>query len=480
MKEKDHKNVLIVGAGPCGLTAAAFLTHYGISCRVIDQKKGPVLTSNAIGVQARTLELLEEIDLEQSFLEAGVACKTAEIYLDKKLLINIDMFGHIRSKYPFMCMVPQDKTESILLGFLKKQGVHVEYATRALQIDEKENQVLTQVEFNGKKETIYSEWLIGSDGYHSMVRDVAQVEYEGEDYTYKFILIDAPVEIPSDLEKKTLVGSGDDFTLMMFPTQNSYRLLAEVSESERYQFDPDPEIFRTMVEAVLPGDISIGETIWSSKFYIHERLAKHYRKGRIFLAGDAVHTHLPAGGQGMNTGIQDSINLSWKLAQVIQGRSSNNILNSYMEERRPVAQKVLKLTKKTGKQILNQNPILKFMMKQVIAPLSRVGLLQDILTNTMAQVSIHYRGSSLSKGRSMNGLKPGDRCVDLPLKQLGSNYCLIDGVGNIPEVWKEQFSIELVQHSTLNSKPFKGYCLVRPDRYIAYLGTDLQALERHL
>ncbi len=464
------KPILIVGAGPCGLTAAVYLTHYGIPVRIIDKKIGPTKTSNAVGVQARTLELLEEVGLASLFKDAGRICTEGAIFHQKKSIAHIELGNHIKSLYNYICMLPQCSTESILIEFLTKKKITVEYNTELTQLVNKKDYVDTTIIKGDDSASESYQFLISADGYNSFVRTQLAIPYSGADYSYKFIMIDSPILPCKQLEKQMVIAAGDKVNMLIFPMQASCRFIAEISQSTEYNVKHDYHTFNDLAKELLPFDISIQPETWSSTFYVHERLAKSYRKNTIFLLGDAVHSHIPAGAQGMNTGMQDAINLSWKIARVIKNSSAIGILDSYELERRQVAQHVLRLTNRMGKTLLSKNILVRTFVTAIASILSRLNNVQKLFSNTLAQLDIHYTSSSLSMGKKSGNISPGHRLSNIPVVAAYEKYILLDGIGDIPLVWGQSYSIIVITHIEHYPWAKNKYCLIRPDRYIAYLG----------
>lgn len=478
-------DVVVIGAGPVGLTAAAFLTHYGIKCRIFDKKLGPTQTSNAVGVHARTLELFEEIGLANKILSSGLTVQRAQFFANKKPLLSLDL-SLIQSSYNFVCDIPQNETERHLLDYLRQNDVNVEYSKEVIDFKQCEDYVqITVKKDRNLTDVIKAPWVIAADGYHSTFRENLHIPYQGKEFKYKFMMIDAPTEIEDPgLQKSLLLGSVNGITAMLFPMQASTRIIVETSHCTEYDDElVNAILFNSILAKIFPFTIRVGMPIWQSRFYVHERLAASYRKQRVFLVGDAAHVHIPAAAQGMNTGIQDAINLSWKLAQVIKKKTSETLLDTYESERRPIAKSVLAMTNNMGRMLLGQNFLLN-LFRQAAAKMMRRKILQKKLGEKISQIAIGY--SSNNAKQNLSGtLKAGKRFNAMPLKPLRDNYLILDFSGDLisQDIEKAPAEIYLISPEE-KTKYFpsinSGYCVLRPDRYIDFVAKDKLALQNYL
>ncbi len=477
--------VLIIGAGPCGLTAAAFLTHYGIPCRIIDKKVGPTQTSNAVGVHARVLELFEEIGITDQLLQLGQEINYGNLFVHKKQLATVHL-SHIQSKYAFVCDIPQNSTEHCLLTYLKSHQLSVDYGVQAISIKQDADCVHVLCDTAGNQETITASWVIAADGYHSLVREQLGIPYLGNEYGFKFKMIDAPIAC-KHIKNNFVIAMAEDISLMIFPMQHSARMIAEISQAPQYDdATPDEVLFQTFAHKTLPYPVEIKKPLWSSQFYVHERLASSYQKQRIFLVGDAAHVHIPAAAQGMNTGMQDAMNLAWKLAATWKHKLDHHLLDTYHAERHPVGESVLSLTDKMGRGALTKNKILDCVRSFMLPKLSKFTFLQRKLVNQIAQLNVHYRDSPLVQGKTLKILRAGDRIAELPIPQLQGKHLILDFSGQLSEtlISKDYAIIYRVTAQDRTRMPEwstiqAGYCVVRPDRYIGYVGTCTQDVEKY-
>lgn len=474
--------VLIVGAGPCGLTAAAFLAHYGVKVRIIDKKSQQTSTSNAIGIQARTLELFEEIGVSSVMTERSLCCSKVNVLKNSNHLGYFD-FGCVDTDYPFICGIPQNETETILIDYLKSKNVNVEYGTELISFEKTQLGVITQIKGqNGTIQVDYP-WMIAADGYHSQIRENCKIDFVGGDFNYHFIMIDAKIKNGDFPAKELVLASNDQISMFAFPMQESCRFIAEVSRSSYKNSEPSAAVFTALTNQLSPYTITLDQPSWKSNFYVHERLAKQYISDHVLLLGDAAHVHIPAGAQGMNMGMQDAINLSWKLSRVIQKLSPSNILETYEHERRIVAEKVIKMTTMMSKSVLKPSGLTKCLEKYVAPLLLKTKYFQTIITKKISQTNISYQSSSIVRGMPIGDFIPGKRITHLPLDSLGNHYLVLDFESVIPSNWSNKPGITILNGEILGSffsDVISGFCVIRPDRYVGFVGDDLRALEYYL
>lgn len=492
-----NQQVLIIGAGPCGLTAAAFLNHYGISCRLIDKRSGPTQTSNAIGMQPRTIELFEELSLHEIFLQHGLHCQQADFYNNKKLLGCLPFYNLQNTKYPFINCIPQNTTEKILIDYLHSQGIDIEYNTNLKEITTTAQSVTVKYQNHDQLITSNHPWLIATDGGHSTVRQQLGIPYQRYNYPFQLIMIDCIIDKNSGFKQHMAIASACDYTLFAFPMQHATRLIAEVSQKNLYQCQPNADIFKKLMQPLLPFDIDIHDVLWQTSFQVHESLISTYQHQRVFFSGDAAHTHIPAAAQGMNTGMQDCINICWKLARVIKNHSSQHLLNTYQKERRPIARDVLKMTDRMGRLMMSRSAWRQYIMRLTVPWLLGCKKFTLNMANTITQLSIHYHKSKLSQGIRWYGYRPGDRIATLPTPIIHDALLVIDTKHNVPESWISRYHIQLIQptddemahiiQQSQNSKSmfrskssFQSYLVIRPDRYIGFIGNTLSKLENYL
>jgi 2-polyprenyl-6-methoxyphenol hydroxylase-like FAD-dependent oxidoreductase len=313
---RTDTDVLIAGAGPTGLALAAELTRRGIGPLVIDRQPSGANTSRACVVHARTMEVLESLGTTRELLAQGVKVPVFRVRDRDRVLITID-FSEIASPYPFTLMVPQDKVERCLLKHLEGLGGGVVRPCEFVGYSASASQVDVQVKTVGVPKTIEARWLIGCDGMHSTVRDQSGIAFTGAAYEQSFVLADVHMHWPLSRDEVTLFFSPDGLVVVAPLPADRFRIVAAADNAPEL---PSLDFVQPLLDArgpsANPGRIR--DVVWSSRFHIHHRVPQSPRKGRILLCGDAAHVHSPAGGQGMNIGIQDGVSLADALTKTLE------------------------------------------------------------------------------------------------------------------------------------------------------------------
>src|SRR6202047_1658876 len=407
-------SVLIVGAGPTGLTAALELSRMGVSVRLIDKREAPATTSRAIGVQARTLELFEQRGLAEEMLRLGNKGRFASIYGGGKRVFRLD-FGHVESRYPFMLLISQAETERILREAVARQGVTPQWNTELVGIgqdvlshDASPVQAVLKLA-DGSLERVAAPWLISAEGAHSLVRTTLDLPFEGHTRDEQYALGD--LLVTGDLPDSDIcIFSSDHGFMGLFPMGGEhFRLIASNPLSKPSKnAEPSLDELQRIYDQRSHIPARFHDLTWSSWFRINSRMVSRLKVGRLLLGGDAAHIHSPAGAQGMNTGIQDMINLAWKLALVLKGQAPPALLDTYEHERLPVIRDVLAHTEGMTNVIASE--------KQVGPWAQEAGKVQDTMATRMGQLAIGYRNSPLSATYLHEGLHAGDRVPDLPVR----------------------------------------------------------------
>lgn len=511
-------SILIVGAGPTGLMMACELARFGIDFKIIDKKPERTLTSNATWIQTRTIEIFEEIGIADRFLKSGHFCNAIRFYSRGKSLAKIPL-DQLESLYQFVLMLPQSDTERILNGRLEELNHSVERPFELVDLKPSENGVkaILQNLETGERVTSTYDWVIGCDGVNSIVRDKCGMTFPGEDLQEQFMVADAEMdsflnanEVHVFLDKGTLFSA--------FPLgANKYRLGANLHLNYPRKFYTEKEVKEIVIERAY-GDFNVESVSWISPFWIHSKIVSAMRQGCVFLAGDSAHTHSPAGGQGMNSGIQDAYNLAWKLALVIKGKATTAILDSYQEERYPILENVVKGTEKFMKMAMLDNP-LKIHLRNWLYKLK--SLQPNSSRNDgmrLTQLALQYLNSSIIDYKTSAGFrapKQGKRAPNVSLTQTTHlNDYLRDGkhqvllftglnpnafkVAEIIQLqqWLNEKYTELMTTHVISARKIKevenGFILdsdnviharyhlnksaiyiIRPDHYIAYCSSQL-------
>jgi 2-polyprenyl-6-methoxyphenol hydroxylase-like FAD-dependent oxidoreductase len=336
-------DVMIVGAGPTGLALAAVLATEGVSFVLVDRLAEGANTSRAAVVHARTLEVLEKLEVTDRLCAEGHVVPRLTVR-DRDHVLATIRFDGLPTRYSYTLMVPQHITEEILLGRLRELGgdVHRPYMVTDLRQDA--NRVTVTVAADGQQpQTVRAWYAVGADGMHSTVRECAGIGFSGGTYEQSFVLADVRMRWPLRADEVTLFFSPAGLVVVAPLPGGRHRVVAIVDDAPERPGIADVQ--RLLDErGPVTGAARVDEIVWSSRFRVHHRVANRYRAGRILLAGDAAHVHSPAGGQGMNTGIQDAVVLGHALAAVLAGGAAESQLDEYERTRRPVAERVVAFT----------------------------------------------------------------------------------------------------------------------------------------
>ena len=334
----DDTDVLVVGAGPSGLTLATSLVKKGVATTVVDRQAVGANTSRAAVVNARTLEVLDDLDVSRRLVKEGVQAPRFTIRDGRRTLIPVD-FSVLPTEYPYSLMVPQATTERLLLERLTELGGTV-IRPKVLTSVTQDADGATATFEDG--DVIRARYVVGADGIHSTVREAAGIGFEGGVYEESFTLADVQLRGEAPVDEVILFWAKAGLTVVAPLPDGSFRIVAPVAESPE---DPSAEFVQRLLDdrGLGTGRMVVTDVIWGSRFRIHHRVADTYRAGRVLLAGDAAHVHSPAGGQGMNLGIQDAVALADALAGVLAGEP-DSVLDDYSSTRRPIAQQVVEMT----------------------------------------------------------------------------------------------------------------------------------------
>ena len=333
-----NTDVLIVGAGPTGLTLAASLVKRGIATTVVDRQAAGSNTSRAAVVNARSLEVLEDLDVARRLVKEGIQAPIFTIRDGARTLIPID-FSTLPTEYPYSLMVPQSTTERLLSDRLVELGGSV-VRPKTLTSVEQDAHGVTATFDDG--DTVRARYVVGADGIHSKVREQAGIDFEGGQYEESFLLADVRLTGDAPADEVILYWATAGLTVVAPLPGDVYRIVAPVQDAPE---NPSAPYVQEILDSRGPGKgrMIVTDVIWGSRFRIHHRVADTYRAGRLLLAGDAAHVHSPAGGQGMNLGIQDAVALSEALAGVLDG-GPDSLLDEYSAARRPIARDVVTMT----------------------------------------------------------------------------------------------------------------------------------------
>jgi 2-polyprenyl-6-methoxyphenol hydroxylase-like FAD-dependent oxidoreductase len=543
MPTPQKTDVVIVGSGPTGLMAAALLRRCGIDVRVLDKSDQQAHESRAFGVQAKSMELFLSMGLADEFLARGLIATGMQIFIDGAMVggLNFDDIGRADTPFSFVLLVPQSQIEEILVADLRRLGVEVEHQVLVTGFDQSGDDVVVHARDNaGTKVEIQASYLIGADGAHSTVRKALGLKFEGAAYPQGFLLADCKVHWPLDHDHLKLFLHGRGLAVYL-PIKGADlgRIIAvrpvEADVNALLEAQGASDLPLAEVEAAIREtsqlDVRLSDPVWTTRYRIHHRGVDRYRVGRVFVAGDAAHIHSPAGGQGMNTGLQDAANLAWKLALVLKGDAPATLLETYHNERWPVGQKVLNYTDKLFAGVSSQNAWIAGLRNKLIpifaATLSHSGTARSRAFHLLSQLGIRYHESgavhddiSPQAPRSWrDGLKAGRRAPNalfarnqdvfgliagyrftllaLSRRPLGRNEIesLSSNLNQLKTSCKIPIATHIVAHSLVgrddhlhqaeSTQVFQAYgltaggpqglFLIRPDGYIAYRqdGLDL-------
>ena len=494
--------VLIVGAGPTGLVLALRLHKHGIAFRIIDNDAGPGVASRAIALHARTLEFYNQIGLADEIVARGIKMDHIQLRKDNSTLaeINLADMGHGLSPYPYMLNFPQDVHEQFLVEQLKLQGVEVEWNTSLSDFKHDDTKVEAVLAKGTQIETAEFKYICGCDGARSRVRQVLDLQFPGGTYENMFYVADVRSQSNTPLNPNDgiLKLESHDFAMIMpVRVSGSHRIIGILPT----EFNKNPNVefsaIQSRIEKML--DIKINELNWFSTYHVHHRVAEKFRVGRCFIAGDAGHIHSPAGGQGMNTGIGDAVNLSWKNAVVLKGEASEAILDTYETERITFARALVSTTDTAFESLVSQSFTATFLrnwiIPYIVPTLTKTALFRKMAFKIVSQIRISYRDSALSAASS-GTVRGGDR---LPCVKIGAtdNFASLQSLkwqlhvyGKVDQAIAVLAENNGLQISTFDysadakrvglSKDF-AY-LLRPDSHIAIVvpPKDAQGLQNYL
>ena len=446
--------VLIVGAGPTGLAAAMSLARAGVRLRIIDRVMHPVDESRAIGIQARTLEFLEQHRVVEPFIELGHRGRAVHMYSNGQTLLRLD-FDPLQTRYPYLLFLDQSQTERILIEHLKTLGVEVEFGVELLHLRQDDAGVDATLRLaDGREDVQRARYLLGADGAHSTVRHTLGLTFDGDTFEQSFVLADLRVDWTLPVDEFQIFASAEGLVGIFPLGGDRYRLIADrpprgaahqaavrggllhedaasadahaagpaaaarpadarSDEANGEQPAPTLEACQALVERRVHVPARLSQLAWSSYFHVSSRMVERLRAGNVFLAGDAAHVHSPAGAQGMNTGIHEALNLGWKLAQVLAGGAPDRLLDTYHQERYPIERDVLRQTSFATHLAEADHGVLRLVRDRVMPLVASLGPVRDAARRTVSELSIQYRRSPLSLERALDGgPRAGERAPD--------------------------------------------------------------------
>lgn len=416
MSETHLLPIIIVGGGPTGLATALELTRQGVPVRIFDRSPHANTESCGTGLQARTLELLDLYDASGEILARSNRAKAFITFRNGAEIGRID-FTLAAPRFRGSPVLPQAITEGILRDRLAARGVVVEFGVEVGAIDRAEDRCIVHAtDAAGQSIAVAASWVVGADGARSSVRTQLDLPFDGVSYPEGWGLMDATLDWPlADDAVRVFRGDGLQQFVVVPLGGDHYRLQLDHRDEAVQASPPSVAEMQMAYDTYVPIPGTISHPTWQSAFRVHRRQVVAYRTGRVLLAGDAAHIHTPAGAQGLNTGIQDGINLGWKLALVASGQADAALLDSYQEERKPIAAGVLHLA-----EVLARNP--EAMLGDGSVP-------PELLSARVGQLLVLYRDGPLGQRGGGNALfAAGDRLPDIALGS-ASLYRRLRGAG---------------------------------------------------
>jgi len=463
--------VLVVGAGPVGLVMACELARRGVPIRVIDALPAPTVESRAILIHARSLEMLERIGVAHEIIASGVRTDGQRMHADGKVLADLT-FETVDSHYKFSMTTAQTETERILTSRLADLGVMIERGVELISFEQ--NDAGTQYRLrhsDGRIETASTGWVVGTDGSHSTVRAQTGQQLEGSFKGERFLLgdVDAEYVLPRD-RMHSFFGTGGG-PLLIFPMLGRRaRVIAQITDGDS---DASVDRLQKVIDERTTG-FRVLAARWLTIFEIHHAQVPQYRVGRAFLAGDAAHVHSPAGGQGMNTGMQDAFNLGWKLAAVVNDAADPALLDSYQAERHPVAARVIEQTTRLTRMGTLDTAVERKLRNTAVHLLTQLPAVRHMVAEQMEETDLDYRSSPIVAGSHRRGsVRPGDAAPEVPGSGLRELLTADDGTVALtfePEVDSAAASLGGLRRIRIDSQASTfadGTVLGDPDGHIA-------------
>jgi 2-polyprenyl-6-methoxyphenol hydroxylase-like FAD-dependent oxidoreductase len=500
-------DIIIVGAGPTGLMLSNQLTRFGIDHVILDQKSGPTDQSRALVVHARSMEIYEQLGLSDQVLASAQKGDGMDIYRDGRLVASATVVDphEDRTPFPGLMMYEQSKNEHLLYKNIRAGGREVEWNTCISTITSQDDLFVLDATRDGSSIRYTCKYLIACDGSKSIVRDFSQVPFLGSSYMNVFFVVDTRIDCAVSSSKISMFLSNDDLTAL-FPIigDHHFRVLGVLPKEYYHREDlPFADILEK-VKASMQMPATFHDDNWHSTYRLHHKKVERFSKGKIFFAGDAAHVHSPVGGQGMNTGLQDAYNLAWKMSLVMKGMARASLLDTYHEERNPVAENLLKSTDRMFSFMSSDRPVFNFVrmhfLPGLVSLLTRSKSVRRKLFWAVSQIGVGYPSSSLAKGAA-GRMKAGTRLPYFMIEQGGAVLSVYAFINNRPEI---PFTVLLFnagggEFGALDTRFFKVLALeanafnlkairkaglpgsfvlvIRPDNYVGYAAAHVNVGE---
>lgn len=515
-----NTDVLIVGAGPTGLMMACQLLRFGIPFRVVDSNTERAKESRAFAVQAKSMEIFQNLGLSDKFLAQSVQGRNLHFYVNgnSKFQINFEHLDRQDTPFPSIFILPQSETEQILIEHLEKNQIKIERKTELVSFIEKGNYIEAEIKNpQGINEKITCRYIVGCDGAHSVVRHQLQIPFVGASYSQEFILADVSVDWPFPKDFSVFMSQQGFLVYIPLNTENNLSrfVIAGMDDNDHGIKNPTSQVqispkeppslqaIEDFLKSIVKKEVHLSNSVWISRFYLHHRAVKQYLKGNAFLAGDAAHIHSPVGGQGMNTGLQDAANLAWKLALKLKYPTPNALLETYQLERQRIGEVLVNTTDKIFGFIIQKNIWLSFVRQYIMPPmvnlLSKYPKFTNRLFSFISELGIHYPNSicALENIKDADtsflaGPKAGHRAPDAPVNQTSlfelfktkpvqilifqtQNQVQGIDISNLEKIHPELIAIHTFVKTPTLELLFNRYhvkdsaiYLIRPDGYIGY------------
>jgi 2-polyprenyl-6-methoxyphenol hydroxylase-like FAD-dependent oxidoreductase len=511
-------DVLIVGAGPTGLMLANQLARRGVGVTIIDRHTGPAQQSRAMAVQTRTLEIYSKLGVAEEAIVRGARGTGANLWSNGKWTARIPVgdIGRGLSPFPFVLMLGQDENERILGERLADLGVSVAWQTELVSFEQHATRVDATLKLpDGSHRTIRAAWMAGCDGSRSTVREKSGIGFPGAPYEHTFFVADTEATGPMKPDEVNVYLSRDGFQLF-FPMRGKdrWRVIGILPKALRQRENVTFEEVVPSIREQAGVDLTFMSCDWFSTYRIYHRAAERFRDRRCFLLGDAAHIHSPMGGQGMNTGLQDAYNLAWKLALVVKGEADPALLDTYEQERIPVAQQLLRTTDRAFQLVVADSWFATLLRTKMIGRIAARAMTFERVRKrafqTLSQTGIAYPQSALSqnlghlaKGAPKAGdrfpwlrlrMRPGGPIEDLFQKLDDTRFNLLvfgqpNAVGGISNAYGDKVSIHVIPADPVNDNELAranvtvpSFYLLRPDGHVALCGaqSELAAVGSYL
>ncbi|WP_207345942.1 FAD-dependent monooxygenase [Arthrobacter sp. E3] len=494
-------DVLVVGAGPTGLTAACEALRLGLSVRIIDHKPGRSTHSKALVTHARTMEVFAVMGVADAMLAKGVPFAALNVYAGSaRQATRVDLLGLPwgDTAYPYWLSIPQDATEQVLEDHLSYLGGAVEWGTSLDQLRETDRGIEALMQGEGDSEKITSRWLVGCDGGRSRVRDQVGLRLQRRDAGATFVLADVKSALPIPQDEGRVHLDPDGLLLVVpMPEVDRWRIIAHVpTQAKGTRLRIDAGFLDDLIRQRTGLEFGSHDVTWTSQFNLSHGLVDHYRKGSVFLAGDAAHVHSPVGGQGLNAGVQDAHNLIWKLSMVdlmASPEAAEELLDSYEQERRPTARSMVNGVARVTAALTTRRSSIRRVVGRLSPWILRRPAVQAKLGRTAGMLELAYSSGSLSsaKGagqRLSNPRLPGGGRLYGELPSTGWCWVVWGRAGETrPDVdaacWRGMpvvFLVFEIQGTVVTDiSPDNRVLLIRPDRYVAGSGSTPEAIGHH-